>query len=587
MSRSTEDLSNKYRFDSETSDSVGGNSIQDPTFRVSRSSSKNRTQPQNVPEDATIGASIERSTSLHSNVLKSQNQVILPKEYNPIAELNAVENMEIFLSKTFYKNVNNANLSRTNVGMTTEPSAKSTVPTSKFNNTDEGINAFTNKIFSKRFEENLMKDSKRLYNLNHNNLVVESSMRNYKQIINNHRHRELQVVACIIVELFLADKIRPLGIGPMQKLNDRIEACKNVLKTDFDLLPKCVQYPIKSLLSLGDASNQTITDIGLPKLSAQQMLQPFLSNFLFPFPFEYLNVYTVLKTCYQYESANKLLDLLTYSEFDRSSECKIFSALSKQRSVYKRKIAECEVMACSAQIGRLLQPHGYQQFNVVDLILPHIIDLLKSENTCILAAWFLFDSTAVALGQSYTQKYLLEPILRLYDAECDERVDSSNNYFNSSMKFTSTVLKSRKTIKLYHHSFLLRLIVRFGLDCFLNNFIPPLIEAIGGCKDPAQHSLYHCHENHDNISTETDTTKHSNKGSMCNTPSTEEFISKKSNEVDEMFTFENEGDDIHKAVAAAAATAASGANSQFTDSSDTDADNINRIIDQFENNGEI
>lgn len=54
--------------------------------------------------------SIERSPSLHSNVLKSQNQIILPKDYNPIATLNAVENMEIFLSKTFYKNLKNENI---------------------------------------------------------------------------------------------------------------------------------------------------------------------------------------------------------------------------------------------------------------------------------------------------------------------------------------------------------------------------------------------------------------------------------------------------------------------------------------------
>lgn len=580
MTRSTEDLSNKYRNENEIGDSVGGSSTQDLTFRTSRSSSKNRTQQQNIPEDSAIcTSSIERSTSLHSNVQKSQNQIILPKDYNPIAALHAAEHMEVFLSKTFYKNVKSANLLQNHVvyktGTTTTATA-SAATVSNFN--DEGINAFTNKIFSDRFEENLMKDTKRLHNLNHKNLVVQNSTRNYKQIISNHRHRELNVVACLIVEMFLANKLRPLGIGSMQKLNDRIEACKNVLKVDFDLLPKCVQYPIKLLFLSGEQSNQTITDIGLPKLSAHQMLQPFLNNFLFPFPYEYLNVYTLLKTLYQYESANELLDLLTYSECDRNSDCKKFSLLSKQRTLYKRKVAECKVMACAAQIEKLLVPHGYEQFNVVDLILPHIIDLLKSENTSILAAWFLFDSAAVALGQSQTRKHLLEPILKLYDAENDERVTFLNSNFDSSMRFGSTSsFKSRKTIKLYHHSFLLRLIVRFGLKCFLDNFVQPLIEAIstsveaiGGCKETAQNTFHYCHENHEN--SPADATKHSNKSITCNIPCTNESFSKKVNESDEMFTFENEGDDLQKATV----------NIQLTDSSDNDADTMNKIVDQFE-----
>lgn len=566
MTRSTEDLSNKYRNENDISSST-----QDLTFRVSRASSKTRIQQPNIPEDAScFASSIERSTSLHSNVLKTQNQIILPKDYNPIGALNAVENMEVFMSKTFYKNVKSANLSRNNDYSTGIVTSAASASSSVFN--DEGINAFTNKIFSDRFEENLMKDSKRLHNLNHKNLVVQSSTRNYKQMISNLRRRELQIVACIIVELFLANKLRPLGIGSMQKLNDRIEACKNVLKIDFDLLPKCVQYPIKLLFSYdGEGCNPTITDIGLPKLSAAQMLQPFLSNFLFPFPYEYLNVYILLKTLHQYESANELLDLLTYFECDRNSaDCKKFSLLSKQRTLFKRKISECKVMACAAQIEKLLTPHGYEQFSVVEIILPHIIDLLKSENTSILAAWFLFDSLAVALGQNKTRTHLLAPILKLYDAESDERLNFLNSNFDSSIRFGSgstSSFRNRKTIKLYHHSFLLRLIVRFGLSCFLENFIPPLIQSIsiGGCyKDTVQHSFYQCYENHEHGVA--DKTKHPNNDDAA--------ISVKINESDEMFTFENEGDDLKMA----------SMNIQLTDSSDNDADTISRIIDQFETN---
>lgn len=554
MTRSTDDLSNKYyKNDSETG-SEGG-------CINTRSSSKNQVH---VSEDPTYYSSIERSTSLHSNVPRTQNQIILPKDYNPVSELDVVENMEIFLSKTFYKDLKISNLIQSTSNVTVTSVGPPNTTAQNISN-DEGINAFTNKIFSDCFEENLMKDTKRLHNLNHKNLYVQNSTRNFKQIISNHRHRELQVIACIIVEIFLANKLRALRIESMQTLNDRIEACKNVLKVDLNLLPKCVQHTVKSIFSMGENSTEIITDIGLPKLSAHQVLQPFLANFLFPFPFEYLNVYTLLKTLYQYESAEKLLEMHTYFDCDVNSDCKKFDTLEKQRTLYRRKIAECKVMACAAQIVRLLIPQGYEQFNVVELILPHILDLLKSKSSSILAAWFLFDSVAVALGQTKSKLHLLDPILKLYDSENDERMSFLNSNFDSSMRFTcGTSFKSRKTIKLYHHSFLLRLIVRFGLSCFLNNFVPPLIEAIGGCKEPVQ-QFQNNHEN-DSISK-----IHSNKSYKMS--SVDEIISQKIKESDEMFTFDNDGDNDSSKIKIPI-------NINLADSSDNDSQNI----DQFETN---
>lgn len=241
----------------------------------------------------------------------------------------------MFLAKTFYKNIRND--SSTKLG--NEYDHQTAATSSAVPQSDEGINAFTNKIFSDRFEENLKKDTKRLHNLNHKNLFVQNSTRNYKQIISKHRRRELQVIACIIVEIFLHSKIRPMSSlksGSVQRLNDRIEACKNVLKVNLDLLPKCVQHMVKLLFVFGSdkADHQTITEMGLPKLSAHQMLQPFLSNFLFPFPHDYLNVYVLLRTLYQYDTATQLLDCLTFTDCSKNGD-----ALIKQRTLYERKIA--------------------------------------------------------------------------------------------------------------------------------------------------------------------------------------------------------------------------------------------------------
>lgn len=567
LTRSTDDLSNVLRLDQK--DATAGvqqdiASTSDATTRATalRSSSKSRTHSPHIAED-TQNTGIERSPSLHSTVLhKQMNQIILPKDYNPVAALNAVENMEVFLSKTFYKNMKEGNIPHQSID---HPSTLSKVTNVQM---DEGVNGFTNKIFSECFEENLRKDSKRLHNLNHKNLVIQSSTRNYKQIISDHRQRELQVIACLIVEIFLAEKLRPLGVGSMQSLEDRIEACKSVLIIDFNLLPKCVQYPVKLMFSFtNDDSNEIISDIGLPKPSANQFLQPFLCNFLFPFPYEYLNVYTLLKSLHQYESANRLLDIQTYFECN-GNNCRKFESLDKHRTVFRRKIAECKVMACAAQIEKLLSPHGYEQFSLVDLVLPHIIDLLTADSTSILSAWFLFDYIAVALGPIKTRQYLLDVILKLYDTQCDERVAFLNSNFDSSMKFTSGAsFKSRKTIKLYHHSFLLRLIVRFGLSCFLNNFIPPLVEAIGGYKEPVRHSFYHYHEN-GHTGTGTQMGDNQNNNIVSSSP-------KRVSDTDEMFSFDNENDDLQKSPMHAI---------NLTDSSDNDTDTISRIVGNFDIN---
>lgn len=198
--------------------------------------------------------------------------------------------------------------------------------------------------------------------------------------------------------------------------------------------------------------------------------------------------------------------------------------------------------------------------------------MLTTESTSILASWFIFDKAAVALGQNLTQKYLLEPILKLYDPESDDKVKYSS--FDSSLKSLNGLsFKSRKTIKLYHHSFLLRLIVRFGLNCFLNNFVPPLIEAIGGCKEIDHHTIDHYRHQHDNsnISTSTKIAKKNPKMSSTFTDEgMEQMVSKKA-ESDEMFTFENESDDLQKSTA----------NVNLTDtSSDND-------VDRFSNDGNV
>lgn len=118
---------------------------------------------------------------------------------------------------------------------------------------------------------------------------------------------------------------------------------------------------------------------------------------------------------------------------------------------------------------------AFEQFNNVDLLLPFFKDLLHNPDTATLSAWYLFDPIAKSLGVQDTIDQLLDPILKLYEQHDWEEE-----------KNLSSVYRTKKSVKLYHHSFLLKLIVRFGLKCFLDNFSTRLIEAVGGCRDIEQ-----------------------------------------------------------------------------------------------------
>lgn len=382
-------------------------------------------------------SSIERSASYHMNVQKSQNQIILPKDYSPVAALNMIENMELFISDTFQKNLQLSDGSNSHTSM--EPENKRP----------------------------------------HNRPANKNMSQNCKQMIAEHCYRDLQVLGCIIVEIFLAQKIRPLSGLCAQSFEKRVEVCLNVLTNNLELVPKCVQYPTMMLLK--GSANETITEKGLPPPSAHQLLQPLLNNMLFPFPINFSKAYSLIKSLVQFDSTSKLLELLTFSESEDDIH---FEVKEKTRMAFYRKTAACKVKTCVTQMKDLLQPTAYEQFNVIEIILPHITDMLANGETGILVAWYLFDDLAAALGPKLSCDYLLGPILHLYETDNEERLNFLHSNCDFSMKFTSTSsLKSMKAVKLYHHSFLQRLIIRFGLKTFLENFISPLIEAVGGYKE--------------------------------------------------------------------------------------------------------
>ena len=433
--------------------------------------------------------SIERSPSYHISPRTSQHVITLPPNYNPLYQLKSVEVMGNFISKTFHETPTKKTKSEKNLH-----AASLDYPlTASFQNyltQNHEENAFTNMLFLETYEASL-KDSKMYKNLKQRRQQALNSKKQFKQIVQEFKTRDLKAVGCIIIEIFMSKKLRSLTKFD-SSFDDRFEACQKLLKSEENILPYCVQNAVKLLFGML-SDNSQITNLGLPNPNAQQLLQPVLANILIPFPDHFFKIYAAVKSVIQFNSAADMLEIFSFYDCD-GKNCEKFEEQDRMRVGIQRKIAECKVKAFAALTEGLLEPSAFDQFNAVDIILPYVSDMFKNEETGILAAWYLFDNLSTAIGIEKTKKFLLSPMLGLYDVHNDERVNFLNSNFEASIRITASSFRSKKAVKLYHHSFLLRLIVRFGLKCFLDNFISILIEAAGGSKDPEIEFPYHLHD---------------------------------------------------------------------------------------------
>lgn len=434
--------------------------------------------------------------SSSSQFYPSTNFIDLPKDYNPYALIQSLETIETFFARAFPKQKPVSN------------TLEKIIHSDMLFDAHSSENSFTNRLFlddnpniSIPIVTQNKHKPKRLLAPSPTYLIKRS----LKQLLTENRERELQVLGCLIVELFAMQRLRAMLMNSVNaNIDDRLQVCRTVASLHRQDIPKCLRYTVGLLLQQQTAV--VITDKGLPAPTSTQLLEPIFANQLIPFPCNFYATYALIRALHQFDLNSSLLELCTHFNCN-GRECAKYTDMDRQRVLFERKIAECKVMSCCAYIGRLLEPIGYEQFSPVELLLPHIIDLLLDEQTSILTAWNLFDSVAQALGIVNTQKYLLLPIMKLYDVESFERgmisvrtrSAAASSATGGQVRFSmSSSFKSRKSVKLYHHSFLLHLIVRFGLKCFLHNFIAPLIEAVGGYKEPEDGNGFHYHSSTNN-----------------------------------------------------------------------------------------
>ncbi|XP_011308570.1 WD repeat-containing protein 81 isoform X2 [Fopius arisanus] len=319
---------------------------------------------------------------------------------------------------------------------------------------------------------------------------------NYRQVVACARIKEQQILGCLIVEIFLPTKFRATWNTGKSSFTHRLETCMNILLQSPDILPKCVRNAVGLLLQVEVTPKTygvnsidpteplettlfrypTVTHMGLPPPSAHQFLQPILSSSLFPSSKYFQHLFNVIEMLQEYESIVR--DLNAFFKDDEIVEFNSFNTRTKIQ--FLCKISECKVKAVARELEKLLIFAGNSMESSLQLIVPHVKQIMEEPYSAVLAAWYLFDPIARSLGPKETSEIFLIPIVRLYEngSVMDSMTCLDCLPLNTFAKF--------KTMRLYHRSFLLKLMVRLGLRRFLDHFITPLVEAVGCYRDAPQ-----------------------------------------------------------------------------------------------------
>jgi len=251
--------------------------------------------------------------------------------------------------------------------------------------------------------------------------------------------KDLKVLGCLIMELFLPKKFSCLG--QISSLSSRYQVAIQVIQHEIKLIPHCIRQTVLLLLLPNLTSiKHSLEESGLPLPSADQLLDPSLSTLPFP-PF----FTTFLHTLAGVESTN--VDI---------NHVKLHNTGDVAKA--EEKVSEFQVKLVASRLVPLMPEMSVEEF---DLVLPLVKSLMSTPRTAVMASWHLLDPSASVLGPSRASEHLLQPLLALYH--------------NSS--------PTSKHLKLYHRSFLITVIVRLKLQTFLTHFTNLLIEAVGGYKD--------------------------------------------------------------------------------------------------------
>lgn len=250
--------------------------------------------------------------------------------------------------------------------------------------------------------------------------------------------RDMQALGVLIAEIFYSSKLR--GLKPGNPLRQRFQAVMKLCSASLRDVPLSLHHALETLLLIEKHSriaHQEVPDCPRPLL------------------FKYDPICDGLPPPNPYQLLNSVITPFPFPSYFAALHSFIFSYHAKMETT------------CGFQ-GRDVVFHLWQQLETLlrgnitaeglEILLPFILALMLEESTAVYAAWYLFEPISKVLGPRNANKYLLKPLINVYE--------------------NPHCLRGR--FYLYTDCFILQLIVRLGLQAFLSSLLPHVLQVITG-----------------------------------------------------------------------------------------------------------
>lgn len=257
------------------------------------------------------------------------------------------------------------------------------------------------------------------------------------------RHKEIQNLCSMIMEMFLPAKMRLLSSDLSQK--EKFIAAKRVFSAGKVAVLGVLRDGVKTLFDEGCGFHNRH---GLPPLTPELLLQQHVNIFPFPSYFKRLHEFLV-----EFHNGRPSTAGLSSDEDNEAEHIRVSNLI--EGSYYLRQV-EITVKHLPELLSDLNEEG-------LDLLMSYLNPLFCYEETQLQAFLHLFDPLAEHLGPKKARKVFLKLLLKHYD-----------------------VGMSSASVALFHQSFLSKLIMRFGMDQFLNHFITFIVDALNLCTKDVQ-----------------------------------------------------------------------------------------------------
>ncbi|XP_007894685.2 WD repeat-containing protein 81 [Callorhinchus milii] len=248
--------------------------------------------------------------------------------------------------------------------------------------------------------------------------------------------RDMQAFGILIAEIFFAPRLRALD--PDASLLDRFLAMRKFCLYHMKEIAAPLQHAVEMLLQLHKSPDELLQT----RLEANQV------NL-----FEYEPVFEGLPPPCPAQLLSPNCPIIPFPPY--------FSSLHQFICTHQLHTTD------NGEQGRDFVFHLWQQLDQLlgeirpeglEILLPFILGLMSNESTAVYAAWYLFEPIAKALGPRNTNRYLQKPLIGVYEKA---------GYLHGRFY-------------LYIDCFIIQLIVRLGLQPFLNHLLPHILQILTG-----------------------------------------------------------------------------------------------------------